>query len=261
MFLKERKKILISNDDGISSLGLKILKEKLSLVADVFVMAPARNQSGVSSKISLETEMEYQQISEKEFTCSGTPADCVISALCHDFFHDLEGKPVKFDAVFSGINHGPNLGTDTVYSGTIAAARQAALYNLAGIAVSLESPEYDYADTNFNFVPIAEFCAKNLDLLISLCKGDLFVSINALSSDEYNEAVFTSLCRRDYNDTINVRKLFEKKYSGICVGGKIITEGEKDCDFEAVRSGKISVSLIHANPESEKIFGGSEFKF
>lgn len=257
---KQRRKILISNDDGIGNDGLEILKEKLSSVCDVYVMAPSKNQSGVSSKISLTSRLEYVKISENEFSCSGTPADCVISALCHDFFYE-DGKPVKFDAVFSGINHGPNLGTDTIYSGTIAAARQAALYNLPGIAVSLESPEFDYAVTNFNFEPIAEFCAKNLETLISLCKDDLFVSINALSSDEYKEAVFTSLCRRDYNDTIEIVESSGDKCEGKCVGGKIATEGGFCSDYEAVRSGKISVSLIHANPESEKAGSGAEFIF
>lgn len=260
MFPENRRKILISNDDGIEYAGLRILKENLSRTADVFVMAPSKNQSGVSSKISLGTKMEYVKISDNEFTCSGTPADCVISALRHDFFHDRNGLPVKFDAVFSGINHGPNLGTDTVYSGTIAAARQAALYNLPGIAVSLESPEYDYADSNFNFEPLARFCAENLETLISLCKGDLFVSINALSSDEYKEAVFTSLCRRDYNDTVEISEISGKKCNGKCAGGKIVTEGGSGCDFETVRSGKISISLIQANPEAAEFPVGVKFK-
>lgn len=256
----QKKKILISNDDGIGNDGLEILKEKLSKVADVFVMAPSKNQSGVSSKITLGERLEYVKISENEFSCSGTPADCVISAVCGDFFYE-NGKPVRFDVVFSGINHGPNLGTDTVYSGTIAAARQAALYGFPAVAVSLESPELDYANTNFNFAPIAEFCAKNLDELISLCKDDLFVSLNALSADEYKEAAFTSLCSRDYNDKVVLSEKSEGKIIGTCVGGKIATEAGSESDFEAVRSGKISVSLIHANPESEKVSGNVEFKF
>lgn len=257
----KRKKILITNDDGISSTGLKVLAEKLSEVCDVFIMAPSQNQSGVSSKITLDTAIEFVRISENEFSCSGTPADCVISSVCHDFFFDGEGEKISFDAVFSGINRGPNLGTDTVYSGTIAAARQAVLYNIPGIAVSLESPEFDYANTNFNFEGIAHFCAKNLDTLISLCRGDLIVSINALSAEEYKEVVFTSLCKRDYNDTVKITETRGEKLSGVCAGGKILTEGEKGCDFEAVRNGKISVSLLKANPEAVEFSGTAEFKF
>lgn len=256
-----RKKILLSNDDGVGNDGLEILKQKLSAVADVYVMAPAKNQSGVSSKITLDSELEYKKFSDREFSCSGTPADCVISVFCGDFFRDNDGNPVKFDAVFSGINHGPNLGTDTVYSGTIAAARQAALFGFPAVAVSLESPEFDYANTNFNFEPIAEFCAKNLDTLISLCKDDLFVSLNALSADEYKEANFTSLRRRDYNDRVKILKKTGDKIAGVCEGGKIATEGNAGCDFETVRSGKISVSLIHANPESESLSNEVKFKF
>lgn len=261
----DRKKILISNDDGIGSEGLKALKEELSKVCDVYVMAPSENQSGVSSKISLGKKLEFVKLSENEYSCSGTPADCVISALCHDFFgfgsDSKNGKYVKFDAVFSGINRGPNLGTDTLYSGTIAAARQAALYSFPGIAVSLESPEFDYSDSNFNFAPLAKFCAENLDSLISLCRGDLFVSINALSSEKYSRAEFTSLCRRDYNDTLEILEKSAEKCAGACRGGKIVTEGGSDCDYLAVRNGKISISLIHANPESEKYSGEIEFKF
>lgn len=260
-----RKRILISNDDGIGSEGLKTLKEALSKVCDVYIVAPSENQSGVSSKISLGKKLEFVKISENEFSCSGTPADCVISALCYDLFGfgdgDKSGKYVNFDAVFSGINRGPNLGTDTIYSGTIAAARQAALYSIPGIAVSLESPEFDYAESNFNFLPLAKFCAENLDALISLCKNDLFVSVNALSSEKYSAAEFTSLCRRDYNDRLEIFEKSAEKFAGSCRGGKIVTEGGADCDYLAVRNGIISISLLHANPESEKKPGEVEFKF
>ncbi|MBQ0051009.1 MAG: 5'/3'-nucleotidase SurE [Treponema sp.] len=251
-----RKKILISNDDGINSEGIKVLSEKLSAVCDVYIMAPASNQSAVSSRISLYKDLEFVRYDEKTYSCSGTPADCVISAFCSDFFGGA-----KFDAVFSGINAGPNMGTDTVYSGTIAAARQGVLYGVPAVAVSLESPHFDYDNKDFNFVPLAEFCAKNLDQLISLCRDDLFVSINATSADEYNDVVFASMCKRQYHDRVEAVETGEGRYTGKCIGGKITVEGAENCDYNVARSGKISISLLHANPSYEVYDGDIKFNF
>ena len=252
----QRKKILVTNDDGIEGEGLKVLVSMLSKVADVYILAPDSNRSAVSSKISMGKRLSYQKIGENIYTCSGTPADCVISALTSPLF------PFRFDAVFSGINAGPNMGTDVIYSGTCAAARQAVFMGLPGIAVSLESEFLDYARTGFNFEPLAEFCARNLGELISLCSGDVFVSLNATSADSYKEALFASGCVRDYGDKVSFDGSdLEQEFSGLCESEGISVSGRPDSDYNIARSGKIAVSLIYAEPVLKEMNKKLDFKF
>ena len=250
-----RKKILVTNDDGIDGEGLNVLVESLSAVADVYVLAPDSNCSAVSSKITMGRRMQFKRFSERSFSCSGMPADCVICALTSPLFG------VHFDAVFSGINSGPNMGTDVIYSGTCAAARQAVLMGVPGIAVSLESCYLDYAREGFNFKPLADFCAKNLDRFISLCTGEVFVSLNATSADEYKEAVFASACVRDYGDRVLIDAESDSVFSGLCTSDGISVSGRSDSDYNIARSGKIAVSLIYAEPVLKQVSENIAFAF
>lgn len=248
------KKILVTNDDGIDGEGLKVLVETLSPSFDVYILAPDSNRSAVSSKITMGHEYSINKISENVYTCSGTPADCVIIALTSPLF------PFRFDAVISGINAGPNMGTDVIYSGTCAAARQAVLMGLPGIAVSLESEYFDYARTGFNFKPLADFCAKNVDKLISLCDGEVFVSLNATSSDSYKEAVFASGCVRNYGDKVSINE-GAGGITGFCDSMGITVSGSNDSDYNIARSGKIAVSLVYAEPVLKSMAQKIDFSF
>lgn len=250
-----RKKVLVTNDDGISAEGLKVLVDSLRTVCDVYVLAPDSNRSAVSSKITMGKPLQIKKLGEDEYSCSGEPADCVIAALTSSLFG------VKFDAVVAGINAGPNMGTDVVYSGTCAAARQAVFLGLPGIAVSMESEFFDYASTGFNFKPLADFVARNLDKLISMCDGEVFVSLNATSADNYTEAVFASGCVRDYGDKVLLEKVDENTFSGICTTDRISVTGESDSDYNIARSGKIAVSIVYAEPVLKKSHGNIEFNF
>ncbi len=121
--------ILLTNDDGISAEGLNSLEEFLRGIAEIYVVAPDRERSAVSHGLTLHTRLEVTRIDPRRFTLNGTPADCVIYALTHLI-------PALPDLVVSGINHGANLGDDIMYSGTVAAAREAARHGIASIAVS-----------------------------------------------------------------------------------------------------------------------------
>jgi hypothetical protein len=115
--------ILITNDDGYEAEGIKVLAEELSKNHNVYVLAPSSNRSAVSNCVSIREMLELKKINDKLWTLSGFPADCVITAMRSGIFEGIE-----FDVVLSGINKGPNLGTDIVYSGTCAGARQAVFY-------------------------------------------------------------------------------------------------------------------------------------
>ena len=110
--------ILISNDDGILAPGLEYLAEACRTVAQVTVVAPDREQSGTSHSLTMHRPLRAAQRPDGAYQVDGTPTDCVLLALG-------ELLPERPDFLFSGINHGPNMGEDVLYSGTVAAARDA----------------------------------------------------------------------------------------------------------------------------------------
>ena len=129
-----RPLVLLSNDDGVEAAGLVALRAELEAFADVIVCAPRTNQSATSHKLTLSTVLRLSRLDEKTFALDGTPADCVYVAL-HSERRLLPRWP---DLVVSGMNHGPNLGVDVVYSGTVAAAREAANRGIAAVAISAD---------------------------------------------------------------------------------------------------------------------------
>lgn len=122
--------ILITNDDGYDARGIKALTAELEQVAEVSVVAPDRNKSGASNSLTLMYPLRVKRVQAGSYYVDGTPTDCVHLALSGL----LEEQP---DMVVSGINAGPNLGDDVLYSGTVAAAMEGRYLGLPAIAVSL----------------------------------------------------------------------------------------------------------------------------
>ncbi len=127
-----RPLILLSNDDGFEASGLVALRKELARFADVVTCAPQRNQSAASHALTLKEPLRLRQVEERCFALDGTPADCIYVAL-HSEQRVLPRWP---DLVVSGMNDGPNLGLDVMYSGTVAAAREAAQRGIPAIAIS-----------------------------------------------------------------------------------------------------------------------------
>jgi 5'-nucleotidase len=123
-------RILISNDDGYFAPGLACLAEHLARVADVVVVAPERDRSGASNSLTLDRPLNLRQAPNGFYYVNGTPTDCVHLAVTGM----LDQQP---DMVVSGINSGANMGDDTIYSGTVAAATEGFLLGIPSIAVSL----------------------------------------------------------------------------------------------------------------------------
>lgn len=122
-------KILISNDDGYLAPGLIALADALGAIADVVVVAPDSNRSGASNSLSLDRPLTVQRAGNGFYYVNGTPSDCVHVALTGL----LDYRP---DLVVSGINNGANMGDDTLYSGTVAAATEGYLFGIPAIALS-----------------------------------------------------------------------------------------------------------------------------
>ena len=125
-------KILVSNDDGFRAEGIRRLREALTTLADVTVtvMAPDRNRSGASNSLTLDVPLRVFEAEPGVYYVPGTPTDCVHLAVSGYFDHE-------YDMVVSGVNDGPNLGDDVLYSGTVAAAIEGRFLGLPTIAVSL----------------------------------------------------------------------------------------------------------------------------
>lgn len=133
-------KILISNDDGVHAPGLAHLADALGKIADVTVVAPDRNRSGVSNSLTLENPLRVITAVNGFYSVNGTPTDCVHIAITGL----LKEAP---DMVVSGINEGSNLSDDVLYSGTVAAATEGRFLGFPAIAISLAGPRCEHYDT------------------------------------------------------------------------------------------------------------------
>lgn len=226
--------ILLSNDDGINAKGLNILKDiLLKLKHNVFIVAPGSNQSAASHSLTLANPLRIKKIKKNIYSVSGTPTDCVLIAT-----HGLIEE--KIDIVFSGINHGPNMGEDVFYSGTVAAAMEGIMMGISSVALSMAS----FEELNFS---IAEYTVKIIIDLILKFKKKMFLNVNIPNIDiEYLKGVkFTKLGNRVYTD-----KLIEKtdprgkKYYWIG-GNKPKFKKKKGSDFEAIEKQYISITPLN----------------
>src|SRR6516162_2610046 len=143
-----RPLVLLSNDDGYASPGIRAMRDALSTAADVVVLAPETEQSASSHALSLHRPLRLRPVEPGLFALDGTPADCVYVAL-HAGTRVLPRRP---DLVVSGINHGMNLGQDAFYSGTIAAAREGALRRIPAVATS--------AHASVDLAAAAQLCTR-----------------------------------------------------------------------------------------------------
>ena len=140
--------ILVVNDDGIKGRGIHILASRLKKYGNVYVVSPDRGRSAASHSVILTKPLTFEKVDEIDgVTCyqtSGMPADCVrLATIILD---------VDFDVVFSGVNDGLNLGTDIIYSGTCAGAREAVIEGIPGVAISTDFKSFDIVEKEIDNV-------------------------------------------------------------------------------------------------------------
>ena len=156
-------KILLSNDDGILANGIHALIEALAKDGhDVYVVAPDRERSAAGHSLTLHTPLRVEEVdpkygAKKCWITTGTPGDCVKLAI-----NAILSEDEKPDLVISGINHGPNLGADILYSGTVSCAMEGAMMGYPSIATSLASMKTDYEDFKVTAAILAAMI-KHLD--------------------------------------------------------------------------------------------------
>lgn len=149
------REILVTNDDGVHSEGIQALASALSAVGRVTMVAPDRERSAASQSLTIQRPLRYEEVGPQKYAVDGTPADCVLIALHHVL-------PAPPDLVFAGINRGANLGHDVGYSGTVAAALEAAHNNLCGVAISLATwDDFDFSEAAQFAVRLAQQLLEN----------------------------------------------------------------------------------------------------
>jgi 5'-nucleotidase len=226
-------RILVTNDDGIYSEGIRKLAEALRAVGEVTVVAPDREQSAASHALTLNRPLRLVKIHENEWIVDGTPTDCVNLAVLRLL------KDQRPDIVVSGINFGPNLGDDVTYSGTISAAFEGALLNIPSIAFSALVGE------NFTFDAPARFAAELTRIVLA---GDRDPSI--ILNVNFPIAPFagvkvTRLGKRVYSEGV-IERLDPRGRKYYWIGGDPPTwhPGE-GTDFEAIQAGFVAITPLH----------------
>jgi 5'-nucleotidase len=242
-------RVLLTNDDGIEAAGLQTLRRALATVPSIelAVIAPDGNRSAMARSITTRRPLWVQEVDFEDgtvgYATDGTPVDCVRLAN----LGLIEG--FEADVVVSGINHGSNLGDDISYSGTVAAALEAIVLGLPGIAVSQQSRsmELDFrAGAGFDFTVAARFTARLVEELesMSLPPGTL-LNVNVPGSDPDGVSV-ARLGKRVYRDQLTLvdegsagRRLYR------IYGDASYERDERGTDLAAVAAGRIAVTPIH----------------
>lgn len=234
-------RILLTNDDGIFSEGLQCLKNELSKIAKVIVIAPEVERSAVGHSLTLHKPLRITPVVIKGenlgYAVNGTPTDCVVLGLKFLF----KRKP---DLVISGINRGANLGGDITYSGTVSAAMEGAIYKIPSFAVSIASRQAK----DFSFAAkfsreFAKIVAKNGLPPFSF----LNINIPDLKEEEIKGVEITYQSSRCYIGTVEERKDPRGKYYYWIGGTFPKNKAEKGTDLHAIINKKISITPIQLN--------------
>ncbi|MBC8414685.1 MAG: 5'/3'-nucleotidase SurE [Nitrospira sp.] len=234
--------ILVTNDDGINSPGIRALTKALKSIGDVYVVAPESEQSAVAHALTMHRPLCFEKHSAKHYAVNGTPTDCVILGV-----HKL--MPVRPDIIVSGINNGANLGDDVTYSGTVAAAIEGTLLGIPSVAVSLALGHRRGAGRQeaVNRYREAADIAKEVALMV-IEKGlpaDTLVNINVPECADIKKMLVTRQGRLSYDNAIKELK-DPRGRQYFWIGGGTPKRGPgKDTDIEAVQNGFISVTPVH----------------
>ncbi len=232
--------ILVSNDDGITTEGIRALVKALSTCGNVYVVAPHVQRSASSHALSVSNEIVMKKVdfdgAKMAFECDGTPADCVKIGI-----DVLKEKEIEIDVVYAGINHGGNLGTDTMYSGTVSAAAEGMMAGMPAVAVSVDNHEPTYFEGACQLavevfpIVMARKCRRSVisintpDIPAANIKG---VKVAKLGSVEYDQW-FEEIARKEGSRTY--------RYRGTPAE---LDHWTDDMDVKIIRQGYATISAI-----------------
>lgn len=229
-------RFLVTNDDGIHARGLTLLTESARGLGEIVVVAPDRQQSASSHSLTMHRPLRASRVGDGRYVVDGTPTDCVLLAVRQL----LSARP---DFVLSGVNHGPNMGEDVLYSGTVAAAMEATILGIPSIAVSFVGQREE---------GLRGYGTRLRSLLRSLLRGDDFpeetffnVNLPDVAPDRVEGVRVTSLGRRVYSDSLTRSQDPQGREYYWIGGGRSHWSGREDSDFRAIEAGYVSVTPLH----------------
>lgn len=230
-------RILISNDDGYFAPGLNILATHLAKIADITVVAPERNRSGASNSLTLDRPLSVRKASSGFYYVNGTPTDCVHIALTGL----MDEMP---DMVVSGINDGANMGDDTIYSGTVAAAMEGYLLDIPSFAVSMSQHNATHFETAARIaVELVQHYAK------TALKSPTLLNINVpdIPYDEIQGRSITRLGKRHKAEpVIQLQTPRGETVYWVGAAGQP-NDGGIGTDFYAIAHNHVSISPIQVD--------------
>ena len=242
-------KILVVNDDGVTSPGIVALASALRTLGDVTVVAPDRDRSGVGHSISIAHPLEITRVEGRDvptYACSGTPADCVVLG-AYEF---CGGAP---DFVISGINRGANLADDISYSGTVAAAVEGVLLGASAIAVSLAASWPETASTHYWDVAAAIACEQARAMVRAPLEPGVFLNVNVpnVSARDLRGVRYTRQGRKRYADRVSKTIDDGRAIYAWVWGTHDARDNGADADILAVDAGYASVTPLRVDRTSE----------
>lgn len=252
---KKRPLILLCNDDGFFAAGIRALHAALKPIAEVVIVAPDKDQSGVSHKLTLNRTLRIRDVAEGVYAVNGSPVDCIHLAL---YALMTSRKP---DLVMSGINHGLNLGEDTAYSGTVAAAYEAFVHGIPAIAFSTGKDE-----TGYDFENAGQFAARLAKAALDgeLLLKDAVWNVN-VPPGQVKGVKVVRLDRRSFKSSM-VKRL-DPRGEPYYWHGPYYPEFERDhgADFSAYHDGYVAMTPLKVEMTDfsllEKVAGGKQAFF
>jgi len=229
-------RILCTNDDGLRARGLELSVEICETIGEVDVVAPEREQSATSHSLTLHRPLRPTRRGPRRWEVDGTPTDCVLLALGAL----VESKP---DFVVSGINHGPNMGEDVLYSGTVAAAMEALSLGIPGVAVSLAGHDLDLLPSYRE--PLERLLRAIFRALPFPQDTLLNVNLPPVPGDQVRGVRVTTLGSRVYQESLQRMKDPWGRDIFWIGGGQVNWTGGAESDFGAINEHCISVTPLH----------------
>jgi 5'-nucleotidase len=251
-----RPHLLLTNDDGYDAEGIRELSKVLRGYGKVTLIGPDRECSGISHGFSLNHPLRLKRKGEGVYSLSGTPADCVMFGL-RGF---LEPADLP-DFVFSGINHGANLGWDVIYSGTVAGALEGTLFDKPAVAVSLATEFSGRFESGLlQFETVVAFLEEFVPVLLARgIPNGVFLNINVpnIPKEDLRGYAFTRLGKRIYRDRV-VKRTDPHGREYYWLGGEPPTyESEDGTDFHALEQSMVSITPLRwkmSHPEDLDLF-------
>lgn len=235
--------ILLTNDDGIRAPGLRVLSRALQALGEVVVVAPLDERSAVSHALTIHRPIRIHPFGKGRFAITGTPVDCVLFAL-------QKISPRRPALLVSGINAGANLGDDTLYSGTVAAAREGSMYQIPSIAVSAA-----LAKTRPDYSLAADFtCRLAACVLHRGLPSGVFLNLNFPERRPLGVRITRQGSKLVQSLITEKDDPRGKKYYWI---GEDQSEwhGDPDTDYFAVRNGYISITPLQRDQTAHEVLG------